>query len=104
MVQNVYANKHLKTLGKMAGINTPINVSIHKGNQIIEKSKPKYELITTDTARYTYAALSLRAGMRPELLIQVLGQKTVNALLEYNYFSNPMNDFEMLNCWNKIFL
>ncbi|POY37040.1 hypothetical protein C3K47_08255 [Solitalea longa] len=102
-VQNVYANKHLKTLGKMAGIETPIKVSIHKGDKIIEKQKPKYELITTDTARYTYAALSLRAGMRPELLIQVLGQKTINALLEYSYFSSPMNDFEMVDCWNKKF-
>ncbi|UKJ08074.1 site-specific integrase [Solitalea lacus] len=102
-VQNVYANKHLKTLGKMAGIDAPITVSVHKGDKIIEKQKPKYELITTDTARYTYAALSLRAGMRPELLIQVLGQKTINALLEYSYFSSPMNDFEMVDCWNKKF-
>jgi integrase len=101
LIQNVYANKHLKTIGKMAGINASVKVNIHKGDEIIEKTKPKYELITTDTARYTYAALSLRAGMRPELLIQVMGQKTVNALLEYSYFSDPMKDFEMINCWNK---
>ncbi|WP_185955227.1 site-specific integrase [Solitalea koreensis] len=101
LVQNVYANKHLKTLGKMAGINAPVKINIYKGEEIIQKTKPKHELITTDTARYTFAALSLRAGMRPELLVQVLGQKTINALLEYSYFSNPMKDFEMIDCWNK---
>lgn len=103
-IPNVYANKYVKELGKLAEIKTQTEIAIHKGNNVIRKLKPKYELITTDTARYTYAVISLRSGMRPELLIQVLGQKTINSLLEYCYFANPAKDFEMIDCWNKKYL
>ncbi len=103
-LQNVYANKFIKELGKLAEIKTPTEIAIHKRSTIIRKVKPKHELITTDTARYTYAVISLRSGMRPELLIQVLGQKTINSLLEYCYFANPAKDFEMIDCWNKKYL
>jgi site-specific recombinase XerD len=100
-IQNVYMNKFVKELAKLAKIEKPVEITIHKGKEIIKQTKPKYELITTDTARFTFASLSLQAGMRPELLILILGQKNINSLLQYAIDSNPMKDIEMVNVWNK---
>lgn len=100
-IPNVYANKYVKELGRQAGISKAIDISIHKGKNTTVHTRQKYELITTDTARFTYAALSLQGGMRPELLIQILGQKNINSLLQYTFENNPMKDIEMIDCWNK---
>ncbi len=100
-IANVYANKFVKELGKLALITKDIEIPIYKGKTVIIKKRQKYELITTDTARFTYAALSLQGGMRPELLIQILGQKNINSLLQYTFENNPMKDIEMIDCWNK---
>lgn len=98
---NVYANKYVKQIAKLAGLNETIEIKIHKGNDVFSVNKAKHELVTTDTARFTFASLSLQAGMRPELLILILGQKNINSLLQYIIDSNPMKDIEMINCWNK---
>ena len=44
-------NRHIKKVGHLAGINTPIKVSYKKGNQDIVTTKPKYAWITTHTRR-----------------------------------------------------
>ena len=44
-------NRHIKTIGKLAGINQTIKFSYKKGNKNIEVAKPKYEWITSHTAR-----------------------------------------------------
>lgn len=100
-IPNVYANKFVKELGKQANIDKIIEVPIYKGKTVKVNTRKKFELITTDTARFTYAALSLQGGMRPELLIQILGQKNINSLLQYTFENNPMKDIEMVDCWNK---
>lgn len=100
-MNNVYANKFVKEIACMAGLDQLIEVDTHRGQEIHTGQHPKWKLITTETARFTFAALSLKAGMRPELLILLLGQKNINSLLQYTIDNNPMQDVEMVNCWNK---
>lgn len=100
-VPNVYANKFVKEIAKLSELNQLIEIEIFKGKEVIKKSKPKYDLITMDSARFTFAALSLQSGMRPEVLILILGQKNINSLMKYVMTNNPVQDMEILNCWNK---
>lgn len=100
-IANVYANKFVKEIAAIAKIDSETFFEIHKGKEVIRQSKPKYHLVTTDTARFTFAALSLKSGMRPEVLILILGQKNINSLMQYVIDHNPVQDIEILNCWNK---
>lgn len=45
-------NRHIKTIGKLAGLNRPITFSYKKGNRDIEVRKPKYEWITSHTVSF----------------------------------------------------
>lgn len=101
VISNTSINKYVKEIARLAKINTPVEIEVRRGQQVIKSVRPKYELITADTARFTYATLSLRAGMRPELLMMILGHKNIHALLQYVIDNNPMKDIEMVNCWNK---
>ena len=73
----VFANKQVKEIAQMAKINSKVISKVAKNGEIITMERPKYEMITLDTARFSYAALSLLAGMRPELLMLILGQKNI---------------------------
>jgi integrase len=101
VISNALINKYVKELALMARIDAPTETEVYRGKDVIKRVRPKYELITADTARFTYATLSLKAGMRPELLMVILGQKNIHALLQYVIDNNPMKDIEMVNCWNK---
>lgn len=101
VISNAMINKYVKDLAQMAHIDAPTETEIFRGKEVIRRVRPKYELITADTARFTYATLSLKAGMRPELLMVILGQKNIHALLQYVIDNNPVKDIEMVNCWNK---
>jgi len=48
-------NRHIKTIGKLAGITQLIKFSYKKGNQNIVETKSKYEWITSHTARMGFA-------------------------------------------------
>lgn len=51
---NEELNRHIKKVGQLAGINTPIKASYKKGNQDIITTKPKYAWITTHTCRRSF--------------------------------------------------
>jgi hypothetical protein len=47
-------NRHIKTIGKLAGIYEKIKFSYKKGNKNVEIIKPKYDWITSHTARRSF--------------------------------------------------
>lgn len=100
-ISNVYANRFIKEVGKIAGIDNPISVQVQRGKHVKTETRPRYELITTDTARLTYAAISLQSGMRAEFILQIMGQKNIHTLLQYCYDLKPPRDLEIIDSWNK---
>ncbi len=102
MVNPVFANKQIKDIAQMARISEEIEITISKNGQNIKIKRPKYELITLDTARFTYAILSMQAGMRPEVLMLILGQKSIDNILEYTLLHQNIKDMDVLDCWNKM--
>lgn len=76
-------NDFLKELCKFAGIVTPIQVTKFIGNERFEDTKPKYELVSSHTARRTFITLTLKKGILPEMVMKVSGHKSRKSFQRY---------------------
>lgn len=61
-ISNQKFNDYIKEVGKLANIDTPIQVVKHIGNERIEKELPKYQMIGVHTARRTFVTLFFERG------------------------------------------
>ncbi|HJG19179.1 phage integrase SAM-like domain-containing protein [Odoribacter splanchnicus] len=75
--------KDLKTLGEMAEINSIVLHRITKGGETIVTQVPKFELITTHTARRTAATLMVKAGYPVVEVMKMTGHKTYSQFMKY---------------------
>ena len=57
-------NDYLKELCAIAELNDSITLVRYRGSERVEYKKPKYEFITTHTARRTFVTISLRSILR----------------------------------------
>lgn len=80
---NAEFNRHIKTIGRLAGINQTIKFSYKKGNKDIALVKPKYEWITTHTARRSFCTNEFLAGTPVELIMKISGHKSVKDFYKY---------------------
>ncbi len=76
-------NRHIKTIGRLAGINEPILFSHKKGNMDIEVKKPKYEWITTHTARRSFCTNEFLPGTPVKLIMKISGHKSEKDFYKY---------------------
>ncbi len=76
-------NNSLKLLGKLAGIDNLIEVSRTKGGRLQRDFKPKYELITTHTARRSACTNMYLANIPTRVIMSFSGHKTEKSFLKY---------------------
>lgn len=76
-------NKHIKTIGKLAGINKLVKFSYKKGNKNITVSKPKFDWITSHTARRSFCTNEFLAGTPVELIMKISGHKRTKDFYKY---------------------
>jgi len=76
-------NDHIKVLGEMAGIKDVIIFSRTEGNKRIEHTRNKYEMITTHTARRSFASNLLSRGIPKQFIMAVTGHKTESNFNKY---------------------
>ncbi len=74
-LSNPEFNRHIKTVGRLAGIQEQIKFSYKKGNKNIEVIKSKYEWITTHTARRSFCTNEFLAGTPVKLIMKISGHK-----------------------------
>lgn len=101
MLSNVLMNRHLKELFNLANINSPVEKIIYQEGMPIRIVVPKYELATFHTARHTYATLSVKRGMRVEVLQKELNHSTINQTMHYVKIIESQQHQEALKTWNK---
>ena len=82
-LHNQVLNRHLKELAALAGIETPTERTHYAGGKRHTTTAPKYEFVTTHTARRTFVTLALEAGLRPELIMRITGHKDLKAFSRY---------------------
>lgn len=94
-------NRHIKTIGKLAGLNRSIKFSYKKGNKSIEVVKPKYDWITSHTARRSFCTNEFLAGTPVELIMKISGHKRTKDFYKYIRISPEEAANKIKELWIK---
>jgi integrase len=76
-------NKYLKIVAKKAGIDELFEAVRYSGINRIVNTKPKYEFISTHTARRTGITLLIRRGVPLNMIMKISGQKRIETIMRY---------------------
>jgi integrase len=100
VISNQKMNDYTKELCRLAGIDQDLTLTKFRGAERIEFTKPKYEFVSTHTARRTFVTLSLEQGMRPEIVMQITGHKEYKTFKKYIKITDKVKEAEMLRIWD----
>jgi len=95
-------NDYLKECCKEAGIDKPVTITRFIGSRRIEITEPKYEFITSHTARKTFATNSLILGMSERAVRGITGHKKEESFRRYVKISSEFQKKQMEDTWDKI--
>ncbi|MBC6991949.1 tyrosine-type recombinase/integrase [Hymenobacter sp. BT491] len=82
-ITNPVLNRFLKELGKIAGIDAPVEVIRYRGGIADVATAPKYERLTVHTARRTFVTLNLGKGMSAEFVMKLTGHTSYKSFQRY---------------------
>ncbi|MBI9072077.1 MAG: tyrosine-type recombinase/integrase [Melioribacteraceae bacterium] len=99
VISNQKMNKYLKELCELAEINEVVKTVQYKGNERIEKTNKKFEVIGTHTARRTFISLSLQKGMKPDVIMAITGHTTYKMMQKYLKIADHHKRDEMDKVW-----
>lgn len=83
VASNQLANKYLKDIAQLCGIDTPVRTVYYIGNRRIEEVRPKWQLITTHCARRTFVVTALQLGIPVEIISRWTGHHDLKAMRPY---------------------
>jgi integrase len=95
-------NQYLKECCKEVGIDTPISITKFSGSKRKHSVHPKYELITSHTARKTFTTLSLLMGVPERVVKNITGHKKEENFKRYVNFTKEYEKKQMDDVWDKI--
>ncbi|MGG5577144.1 site-specific integrase [Myroides sp. C15-4] len=90
-ISNQKMNKYLKELGKIAKIETRVIRKEFRGGENKEELKFKYDLITTHTARRSFATNAYLAGVPTLSIMKLTGHTTESSFMKYIKVSQELN-------------
>jgi site-specific recombinase XerD len=103
LFSNQKMNEYLKEIGELAEIKENILIVKYRGIEKVEFYEPKYNFISSHTARRTFVTLSLEKGMRPETVMSITGHKDYKTFKKYIKLTDKVKLVEMNNIWaNKL--
>lgn len=76
-------NDYIKEICKLAGIDKEVITKRSKGGKRIEERKPKHQLITSHTARRSFATNFFQLGLPAIELMKITGHSTERQFMEY---------------------
>jgi len=101
-ISDVNFNKYIKECCKIVGINSGITISRYFGQNRIDVTKPKYELVTSHVMRKTFVTNSLVLGMKEMVIRNITGHKKESSFRRYVKVAEDVKKVEMQNTWDKI--
>ena len=93
-------NDYIKECCKVVGINKLITITGFVGTKKIQNTLPKYQLITSHTARKTFITNSLLLGMEPKAIKKIANIKKDAVLDKYMKITEEYTDLQM-DKWNS---
>ncbi|MDB4303908.1 site-specific integrase, partial [Desulfosarcina sp.] len=88
---NQEMNRDLKVIGEDAGIKEKVGLSITKGGMRVDSVNNKYDLISTHTARRSFATNAYLAGVPTLSIMKITGHRTEKSFLRYIKMSQEDN-------------
>lgn len=97
---NQAMNDNLKDLCEEAKIDTVFQRVTYQGAKRIELSLPKWNFISTHSARHSYSINSLKKGMKVEVLQKYLGHHDISETMGYVHIAESYMQDHVRNVWN----
>ena len=83
ILSDQYYNRRLKEVCEQAGLNEPVMAEVKKGSLTVMAPVPKYKLVTSHTARRSFATNLSRRGIPTRQLMLLTGHKTEKSFMRY---------------------
>ncbi len=80
---NQKLNEYIKEVVEKAEINEPVETRINKGGKNVFTKSPKYKLVSTHTARRSFATNMILLGESPYLVMSVTGHRSLASFEKY---------------------
>lgn len=84
-------NSHIKEVCQLAGIDKPVTVTRTHAGRPVKTTLPKYELVTTHTARRSAATNMYKAGIPAISIMLITGHTTQKSFMKYIKISEEEN-------------
>jgi integrase len=98
-ISSVKFNKYIKEVAKACGFFEPITVVRKIGSKVDSRSFRRWEKISSHDCRRTFITLSLKKGMRPEMVMSITGHKSYKTMLRYNRLTEMDKVDEFQEIW-----
>lgn len=82
-ISNQKMNVALKEIGELAGINTTVQITKKRAGMLEKHSHKKYQLITTHTARRSFATNAYLSGVPALAIMKITGHKSESSFMKY---------------------
>jgi len=83
-----YFNRALKKICKTAEINEPVSLKRFNGSKAITIKKPKYEFVSSHTARRSCVSQLLAKGVPPTIVMKLTGHSSIQTMMRYERTTN----------------
>ncbi len=90
-ISNQKMNDYLKELCELVGIDETIIKREHRGGKMYEVSYKKHEMVSSHTARRSFATNAYKAGVPMLSIMRITGHKRPEVFLKYIKFDNEEN-------------
>ena len=100
-LSNQKMNDYLKEIGKLAGLENQESKTLTKGGLRVTKTQPKYELMTTHTARRSFCTNNYLAGMDSISIMAISGHRSEREFLGYIKVTPREHANKIRAFWNK---
>lgn len=90
-----WLNLLLKKIGKETGIDTPVTISQYYGKNRVNRTVPKYELLSSHCARRTFISNAIEMGIPAQVVMKWSGHTSMEALKPYLEIADRKKSEEM---------
>lgn len=83
VISNQRMNDYIKLIGEECKIDTPVSVTVYKGTKRVDKSFPKWQLLSTHAGRRTFISNALMLGIPADIVMKWTGHSDYKAMKPY---------------------
>lgn len=94
-LSDVLINRYIKIVAERAGIDSEVGLIKNKDGQMVEVRGPKWQFITTHTARRTFITNAFSHNVPEHVIMAVTGIKRRETLMKYNKLEKEKSALEL---------